>query len=528
MRRYSILLLCCVFFPIFSMGIPLRFHSMEPARAVNHTSIGKTDESVLEISVQVRNALTNEVIPGAYVLLHRDNQIFKELSGYANDQGIFSAWVKEAQKFDITILKKNFSLYSILDARPARTTIYLEPRYREVADSIELKGQFYGWPVMTDDDGIIDAGIIVPFISLGDLLDFEFERLFMPPTKGKDGRDIPGNIVFPKQSDTKWGYPVTIDHSEFTLQLEKNKKTNLVSLMGTLSLKDIVSVILLGKEKVTLLNSLNFTKIKLIENFSADKNISNPFGRTEPHLLDKLQASLDIQFNNAPPNRDIIAISAGNPDKDVKEFYLTGFKKISRNDPLKRVKLSKAPHTEVPNFVVAMAADLPEDSEESKKREMAASGMIQRENQQHVFAESLQINSFFKMLSQSVSDDEEVFQFSDVENPRISPSASLAVSHINYVIYRDKDRKSRSLSKLWTLIKPASRSKFRLPHLPTDVGVDLPQPKKTKIDDALQWEESVFSVSDESGNKIEYHSIDDSVFRKGVSHFSRNSIIYEQ
>ena len=515
--------LCWLFLPFFAFCIPTKFHSIDLTSSSNNTDNIVQINPNLKISLEIKDGITQKSVSQAYVLVHRDSHVFKDHSGFSDEEGHFTFEIHASQNIDITILKKNYCSYSILDAQSSKITVYLEPNIKNV-EEITFKGSFTGWPTINNEDDIIDAGVILPFISLDELLDFEFRKMFMESTKGPDGRDIPGNIVLPKQRGNAFygAYPVQIEHPEFTLKLKKNKNTNLVALMGHFSFKDMFDVFFWGEGIEKMLNSLDFTKLKLIQNFSSDKDTTDSI-----FIMSRLKKNLDIQFNNIPPNRDIIAISAGNLDHEAREFYPTGFKRIARDEPLKRIILARAPQTDAHNFVVAMAADLPESNEESRKRELSASGMIQREEGTKVFAESMQMSSFFKILKQNVYYGSRLFQFNDVENPGISPKASLAVSHINYIVYLDEKRKSRTLSRLWTLIKPATRNKFTLPQIPQEAQVEMPIPGNTNLDDVLQWEESVFGVLDEKGNNINYSLIDDKVFRKNVSHFSRNSIIYE-
>ena len=478
------------------------------------------------INIQVLNSLTTLPLAQTYVSVSENQEDPKNhLFTYTDENGYASFEVISENLLDITAAKQGFGAYSLFAIGEADLTFFLEPLDVKV-QTVQLSGQFTGWPKIVNGDDKVDLGLIIPFIKLSQLLDFNFGSLLGPPTKGKayGDRDIPGNLVLPKQKEYYYKIvPVEFEHPVYTLNLEKNATHNLLAIMGHVPFSILISTFISGGSIEKALNTLEFTKIQLLNNFFIDQNQVKNIA-----LGKNLKPNVLLSIDNIPPNRSVVTVSAGNIDGQAKEFFPLSFKVIPKTKQVKQVQLATMDEMgQAQNYIVAVATDMPENANEDRKFESSVSGIIQHDsNENRSWEGNLTLNTFFSLIELTRDQQKNSFSYTDAYNPAVSPSPVMSVSSINYTVESQENMTPSKKSRIWTLVMPATQKSFQLPEVPF-INDLIPDPSKTAEKDELTWEVGVYAF-EESEKPLYYENIDDIAFRKHVSHFSRNKIVLQK
>ena len=526
MKRLNFIFVVLFFCSVVS-ALPEQFHTIR-----SHANFGDRVKQFFgfptkkRVNIQVLSSLTALPMAETYVGVGENQGDPKNhLSAYTDENGNASFEVTSENLLDITAAKQGFGAYTLFAVGDADLTFFLEPLDTKL-ETVQLTGQFTGWPKIINGDDKVDLGLIVPFIKLSQLLDFNFGSLLGPPTKGiaYGERDIPGNLVLPKQKEYYYKIlPVEFDHPVYTLNLEKNATHNLLAIMGQVPFSALISTFVSGGSLEKALNVLEFTKIQLLNNFFIDQNQVKNID-----LNKNLNPNLLVNIDNIPPNRSVVTVSAGNLDAQAKEFFPVSFKIIPKAKPVKQVKLATTNDIEhAQNFVVAVAADVPENTNEDRKYESSVSGIIQHDtNENRSWGGVLNLNTFFKLIDLAADQQKNSFSYTDAYNPLISPAPVMSVSAINYTVESQENMTPSKKSRIWTLVMPSTQKSFQLPEIPF-INDLMPDPGKTPEKDELSWEVGVYAF-DESEGPLNYENIDDIAFRKHVSHFSRNKTVLQK
>ncbi len=526
MKKWNVLF-AVLFFCSGVSALPDQLHTIR-----SHSNFGDKVKQFFglptkkRVNIQVLNSLTTLPLSETYVSLSENQGNPKNhLSTYTDENGNASFEVISENLLDITAAKQGFGAYSLFAVGDADLIFFLEPLVQDI-QTVQLSGQFTGWPKIINGDDKVDLGLIIPFIKLSQLLDFNFGSLLGPPTKGiaYGERDIPGNLVLPKQKEYYYKVlPVEFEHPIYTLNLEKNKTHNLLALMGQIPFSVLISTFMSGGSLEKALNMIEFTKINLINNFFIDQNQVKSI-----NLTHNLKPTLLVNIDNTPPNRSVVTVSAGNLDGKAQEFFPLSFKIIPKTKPVKQVRLATMDEADQgQNFVVAIAADMPENTNEDRKFESSVSGIIQHDTNEHrSWGGELSLNTFFKLIDMAADQQNNTFSYTDAQNPSVSPSPLMSVSAINYTVESQENMTPSKKSRIWTLVMPSTQKSFQLPEIPF-INELMPDPSKTAEKDELAWEVGVYAFH-ESEKPLNYENIDDVTFRKYISHFSRNKVVLQK
>ena len=525
--KKTYLIFFVLFFCSAVSALPDQFHSIR-----SHTNLSRQIKQFFgfptkkHVNIQVLNSLTTLPLAQTYVSISENQGDSKNrLFTYTDENGNASFEITSENLLDITAAKQGFGAYSLFAVGDADLTFFLEPLNIKT-ETVQLTGKFTGWPKIINGDDKVDLGLIVPFIKLSQLLDFNFGSLLGPPTKGKayGDRDIPGNLVLPKQKEFYYKViPVEFEHPIYTLNLEKNATHHLLAIMGHVPFSTLINTFVSGGSLEKALNVLEFTKIQLLNNFYIDQNQVKNIDLTK-----NLKPTLLVNIDNIPPNRSVVTVSAGNLDGKAKEFFPVSFKIIPKAKSVKQVQLATVDEIEqAQNFVVAVAADMPENTNEDRKYESSVSGIIQHDSHKNPsWNGELNLNTFFNLIDLSFDQQKNSFSYTDAYKPSISPNPVMSVSAINYTVEAQENMTPSKKSRIWTLVMPATQKSFQLPDIPFMNDL-MPAPSQTPEKDDLSWEVGVYAF-DESEEPISYENIDDITFRKYVSHFSRNKLVLQK
>ncbi len=194
------------------------------------------------------------------------------------------------------------------------------------AGPVHIKGTVQGIKPVSNDDQL-DGALVVPTIRAVDLLQFNLENLLAPNetmSAGPTSANVPGNLYFPKQTETYFIFPITIKKESFSLYLNPGQTEELAGVTFRVPLGDLIDLSKANApftEMIPLihLRSLAFgperdwtteKNITLTANQNFQKTASFNWARSAPG---KQEADLIVSFQRTPANRWMISDLLGKP-----------------------------------------------------------------------------------------------------------------------------------------------------------------------------------------------------------------------
>lgn len=471
-----------------------------------------------QLTIQVFDEFTEKPLPNALVML--GDQI--QNGWYTNSEGIVSLdnITLPQGPLTLTIAHPNYSRFTLLQIEAQYIEVGLTPLV-DTRGKSWISGSLEQWPEMEDDDGIVHAGLVLPFLEMTSLLNFSAAHILAPNVKAKIYKDIdlPANITLPSQQESMWGLvPVYISKPLYEFPFVKSETKNLIALAGTLPFSKMASGFLNKAPLTDLLNLYNLEQFNFVLNYpvpdqNTTLNIPLSYG-LKPRFL--------VRTPTPPENKDIIYVSAGYFKNDPSLLFPLDFKVTARSAFNAATKLKSIySQNQLPplqEFILAMAADLPKQTDDTSPRDPAILGTVQR---LHPTDTTIQISGFLKPIDLSYQKDSFYYRFRSLPTTT-NPDAQLAVSFIN--IESQKNAKQKKPSQpFWTIISPSTVQSFSLPKLPNTFS----QWPRLEADQNLTWTLNVcgFNQKDVS---LDLKNINSEQMANTLTHFSRNEMVLSQ
>jgi hypothetical protein len=175
----------------------------------------------------------------------------------------------------VTVAKAGFAAISVAGIDNANITFYLKALPKAVAQPL-LSGNSSGWEPAANSS-LVYAGITFRSLSVYDLSSFQAEGLVSPLKDHIDvmgDREIPSNLVLPRQDVRVSIFTVHLDKPKYRLPLTAGRETSLVLLQGNIPAKTLMDAAQNGGESAYLdvINKLKMSRVGLGSPFTPTKD----------------------------------------------------------------------------------------------------------------------------------------------------------------------------------------------------------------------------------------------------------------
>jgi hypothetical protein len=189
--------------------------------------------STVELAVKVIDSTTGTPVDGAAVMVgDRVGEPFAGKIVYTNYNGeavFLASEIGGLNNFPVSIFAQGYTYYTVFDITPGELVVYVEP-INDQYDRALLRGKFSGYPQISQDNRI-DAGIFIPMPTLQTLIRGDFSSFIGPPDTidiyGE--REIPGNIVAPKQKEYYGIIPLKLDKPYYKMYAKNNQTVSFLA-----------------------------------------------------------------------------------------------------------------------------------------------------------------------------------------------------------------------------------------------------------------------------------------------------------
>lgn len=295
------------------------------------------------IWTQAANVITiktinDQAIAGAQILIGDAlNSPFSGnfLTSDANGQVAIPAGWTSAQT--ITVQAPGYVRATYMGQQPGALTITL--RAQPTKQQFEVKGVTSGLPI-SDKDGYVDFGLVMPAFSKIDLLRFDMNNIISPQMDrisalGQD-IDIPANLSLPRQSEKYGLFTVTLDKPTYRVYYGQPGVSRVFVARGRFPFKSTVEGLRGGAEFYEMLNDFRLSggAVRDLDVRSGSTRLDLP--TRELNFTDKR----DVQSPALRGDEMFIAAAVAN-----QSGYLipTDFKQMEQN---KKTSLNLLPGTE--------------------------------------------------------------------------------------------------------------------------------------------------------------------------------------
>ncbi|OGQ18596.1 MAG: hypothetical protein A3B70_03425 [Deltaproteobacteria bacterium RIFCSPHIGHO2_02_FULL_40_11] len=476
-----------------------------------------------ELKVHVKDEFTGAPISNALVMfgMEPDVQDANNLK-YTDEKGVvsFDGFQLPQGPLTLTVAHANYSRVTVFDSLATQFEVSLTPLAQQKEDKAILSGEFTHWPEMEDYDGVVHAGFVIPFIDIVSMINFSTDKMLAPNTKARIYKDVevPGNLVIPSQEERFMGFiSVYVSKPQYQMPLLKNSTQSLIALAGDLPFSDMAKGIINKHPLPDLLNLFELKQFSMVLNHamsSENQNLDIP-------LTYALKSRFDVSVNQSPNDKDIIYISAGAFKDKLDQLFPMDFKVSSRSKSNKSARLkSLAAHNIFPplqELVMLIAADLPKNSKDSRKKDTALSGVLTRPAQSD---QSIYVTAFLDLLDLFQKGNTFSYQKRNTEDYPLQ--SQMSVSFINLEPKKDEKDEKKELPPTqtwWTVVAPSSLERYKLPTLPNELST-FPTPNANQ---KLTFAMNVFGFNSKEYT-FDYHNLADDIYTKGLTHFSRNEL----
>lgn len=259
----------------------------------------------------------------------------------------------------VTVTGVGYATLSVVGVETGAMTAYLHPIATNV-QTVLSTGTINGWTGVGEDTSIAHAGLVFQTVSALDLLNFQISN-FVSPLKDKidlgiiGKKDVPSNIVIPKQDVSYSFFTITLDKPNYRLPIPAGQTLGLTGVEVAAHVDDLVTFAQNKQYNVSILNKIEFQRIGVTAPFTANKDIQNNVDASQT-----LTPAHTVTIAKMPPfQADVIAASFTdqNGDKsmlvpsDVKAIYST----VDGGDP-QSVTLGSPQSTDASKRAVAAVA----------------------------------------------------------------------------------------------------------------------------------------------------------------------------
>lgn len=445
---------------------------------------GKNSAKEIDLTVKVTNASTGAALKNATVLVGPQKGIpFAENLAKTNEEGIatFSdEKLKPGNPQVITAaLPGYFGTVTLFGITQNNVEIALQPLPKENIFAF-LEGRITGFPSGYDKK-TLELGVFMPAIRPDSLLNFNLSDFISSFTVELDlygKRDVPGNLVFPKQEKRYAGFPVNLDKPEFIMPMMIGTEAHMIGSVGAIDLSTAIKA-MKSRDYISMFNNTNLTNVGWTRRFPVTG--AESFDIEAIHSLRKDAVTTTVR--GVPDNQDLVAVSMFDPEGDKGDFITLDVKSLAA-DQIKSgagsLKLSLLNERKrLDRYYVFAGVTKSEDFENITKRTVAGAIVPVTESRL-----SAKVNGFMQLMDVvSVGSNNRDYRFTSAENSRARLTPNLTI--LNIVSDKKVSITKGSLrSVLWTAIIPGSVNRITLPDLGRPV---LPIPDAGK-EERFSWE----------------------------------------
>ena len=448
------------------------------------------------IEVTVIYDTTKTPVAGAFVQVgDAPGDPFSGNSGYADASGVIT-FSDGALSGPITVTagiegSSTWAFKSIAEVDASEIVIPLNQQVRTATDMVQISGTISGID-NSNNDGNLDAGIVVPSLTMDDLLALNLDTLLAPdvtrsiPLVGDTA--VPGNIYVPSQREL---YVLTFEFTPYYQQVERNTPIDVFCLSGRVPVSDVLDILQNGGELSDIIGLLTFKEAGLL----GDQTFSGPTGGVNFGVTNTVSSNLTVNVGNLPAGAgEIYVASVADIDNlgGLGQLVPMGFNIVTGSGSPQVTTITKSGAFASYNTIAGVAA-------------LAATGsgistQVQRSGLEARPATAT-VNSFFNIISGMTQAGTDL-SFNDPESAT-SVGFDLQLSSV----YLDM---STPLYK-WDVL--ADDVAFTLPTLPSGVSPLV----SSQI---YAWEASAFGLTLNGSFDYNEFAFDD--YREWLTHFTYN------
>lgn len=478
---------------------------------------GKETPRSADLTVKVINSTDGSPLQGATVLVgNKAGEPFakNEMITDANGMAFFSdPELKSGKAFTITAYTNEFGSFSLMDNKTNSVEISLQPITRGPSHSF-LQGKLLGFPPGYGQ-GELEIGMFIPGFRGESLLDFD-PQLIISSYKveidvfGK--RQVPGNVVMPRQRKRYGIIPFSIEKPEFIMPLSNGFTAHMSGIVGALPIGGAVDAI---KEKdfLGVLNLTNLTHIGYTERMTVRGN-----ERFDVQANTQLESkAVKAQLTGVAPKLDAISVSLFDPANDRQDYIPMDVKalkweQITNGNGLIKLSTLKERRDLDSYYVFTGLFDRTQLGESrSNVNSRFLVGALQQVNNSNL---SAPFNGFLKIIQSSgVGMGNREFRFTTAANPNASLSPEMVLLNI---VSQKRNLETQGVTRtvLWSAVANGNFEKFSLPDLGRPV---LPNPDVAN-GEVFFWE--IIALTTDTKQSEQARSLDLQTSLRNLHHVS--------
>lgn len=372
-------------------------------------------------------------------------------------------------------------------------------------DTSNISGDVSGFTTV-NNDGIFDAGLVIPAFSIDSVLTLNYEMLLGDYVTRQlplgQTADLPGNIYAPTQTELLF---VTIAFAPYMgLHVETNKYHDLFCLAGNIPLTDMLDLLTQpNPDLADAVGLLNFTNVGITQDHYITGDTVIDFS-----LTNDTNYNLTINVDNTPLNSDVYLVTVADIDElsGLGRLVPMGVSMVEGGTPSSEVLSTIDQSGEFAAYDIVAGAAITDNLSVGITTQVQRSGLSS--------GSTATLDSFFDFIT-GMTQVGDHFSFTSPENS-VSPEMNIQVSAITLVIVGEEVGKYQ-----WDII--GEGTSFDLPDLPlTGDEYPLSHPALTPEPDSLYWEVSGYGLTLASGFDYNNFAFEDII--SWLTHFSFTQI----
>jgi hypothetical protein len=511
--------------------------------------------------IVVKDAVTNQPISNAYVMLGNQPQNIYQLAttdavrGMAgNSPNTKLTNATGAARFKdlgtqlqgpqtLTVGANNYEYVSVSAMNASFAYVFLRPIARPTVSTQKFSGVLSDFDNLRND-GMTDAGLVLPSMTLDDLTSFRLSRLFsrqdcwtptntVPVSQFIGATEIPFNIYIPAQNESILGFPTALNEHAFRITDVNRTPDHLVALGGKFGTNQAVNALTRGSSLSEILASMSFAEIGVVQNQASvannqNQNLNIPLNRT-------LNQNVTCQIAQTPANAYASCLSIGTwPAALSGRVFLQGIGNATATQ-LSQGRVANVNITTVDATnafagigYMSAAVALYDNVDPAITN---ASSMIINQTAINQMGGSVSFNSFFNTMT--LTRNGNTFNWNTPVNQGISPIAETCQLEVYQEVLNQYDpgnctntNRIRSLeAPLWTIYLPGNATNFSLPTL----SATAPRAANQGLvpEDATMNLKMRIKCQNYGGNQVSnFVSVDWHLIQQNLTHHSLNFVDY--
>jgi len=484
------------------------------------------------LSVKVVEAGTDDgtgqplPIPGAFVMVGlEEGDPFLGNFGTTNAQGeITFSHPSLMGPQHVTAGANGYRFYSFLDVDAAQVVLPLSLRSPSVSVS-NVTGSLTSFSGV-DCDNWLQLAIVMPALSMGDLMGFDIQGQMtqrVPLDLMGDTVYVPGNLVIPSQKENPYLwcalFGVEIVKSTYQLSLPTGSTQNLFSFGAETDLGALLG-------GTFDLSSIRPLELGVARNVTVTGNMT-----VNISMASALSLNLGLITANTPADSTVMLLSLGEINGDptrapgAGDIFLLDFDQVAGGGTV-GANLFTTPRVAPLGDIRYLSMGIATDT-----AGLGLTGVTgQMDRSDYTPPDTRWLSTFFRPLRlDPVSGN--LFSFSDVRQPGVSPTPDLHLATLSHVVTVPDTSPGAEpgdtvdiTDTLWTLAFPGENLAFELPILPAAAPSILPFPENTPDDDRLVWGHTVLGLTLDPS--FDMNQTDLSAFVDSFTHFSSDTATF--